>query len=68
MCLRRALDPLELEFQTIVSHLVASGTRTRVLLQEQLVLFTAEPSLQPGIEHLRTNKVCFLWLEQAEEP
>lgn len=40
---KKALDPLELELETILSYHVGSGNR--LLLQDQKVLMTTEPSL-----------------------
>jgi hypothetical protein len=38
---------MELELQLVGNHQVGARNRTQVLLEEQPVLLTAEPSLQP---------------------
>lgn len=44
---KKALDPLELELQTFVSHHVDAGGSNPGPLEEQPMLPTSEPSLQP---------------------
>jgi hypothetical protein len=39
---KRALDPLQMELQAVLSHHVCDGTKIG-LLKEQPMLFTAEP-------------------------
>jgi len=48
---KRALDHLELELQVVVNHYVGSRNCP---LEEQPVLLTAEPSLQPLVFLNRT--------------
>lgn len=51
---KRALGPLDLGLDMVVSHNEGTGNRTQVPLQEQQVLLVAEPFSQP--------LSCFSWL------
>lgn len=44
---KKVLDPLKLELQMVGSYHMGTGNWTSVLCQEQQVLLTIEPFLQP---------------------
>lgn len=44
---KRVLDGMELEFQVVMGYLVSALETEVGLVQEQQVLLTPEPSLQP---------------------
>ena len=54
---KRLSDLLELELKMAISHLVGTGTQTQALLEEQLMLVTTEPSLQPQVPNIVSLKL-----------
>lgn len=59
---RRTSDPLELQFQGVVSHLMWGGTRTLVRCESSQYFFTAKPS--PLSPFSFFNQVtCFLVID-----
>lgn len=54
---KRAMDSLKLESQTVLNSLVDWGESSKESLEGQLVLFTAEESLQPHVTSLKQHSL-----------